>query len=108
MDNVIQTEAVQVNRCGCKLCKENFEFEETLKNDSSTVTGTVVDTSLGMLVICSLVTSTLLFALILAPNVKLKMLAKLKKQLRYRVYGHKNSCKSKSEQILYKHNKSDV
>ena len=31
------------------------------------------------------------------------MLVRLKKQLRYRVYGHNNSCKNKSEQILYKH-----
>ena len=29
------------------------------------------------------------------------------KQLRYRVYGHRNSCKNKSEQSLYKHFNSE-
>ena len=30
-----------------------------------------------------------------------------KKMLRYRVYGHRNSCKNKTEQILYKHFNSE-
>ena len=45
MDNVIWTEANQVNRCGYKLCKANFDFEENLGKFSSTIAGTLFNTN---------------------------------------------------------------
>ena len=47
MNNAIHSETDQVNRCGCKLCKENFDFQENLGKFCSTITGTVFDTNMG-------------------------------------------------------------
>ena len=45
--------------------------------------------------------------MITCSNCNIQYVGQTKKQVRYRVYGHRNSCKNKSEQILYKHFNSE-
>ena len=43
MDNKISAEEDQARNCGCKLCKENLDFQEKLGKFTSSITGTVFD-----------------------------------------------------------------
>ena len=93
--------------CGCKLCEENFDHREKLGKFKSTITGTAFDTDfgdVGNLPPCKI---DCVIYMITCSNCDIQYVGQTKKQLRYRVYGHRNSCKNKSEQILYKHFNSE-
>ena len=93
--------------CRCKLCKENFDHREKLGKFKSTITGTAFDTDfgdVGNLPPCKI---DCVIYMITCSNYNIQYVGQTKKQLRYRVYGHRNSCKNKSEQILYKHFNSE-
>ena len=102
-NNDNRNETDQVRRCGCKLCKENLDYQDKLGKFSSTITGTVFDINVGdvdNLPPCKL---DCVIYLITCSKCKFQYVGQTKKQLRYRVYGHRNSSKNKCEQILYKH-----
>ena len=107
MDNTNEVIVGQARNCWCKLCEENFDYREKLGKFSSTITGTVFDINIrdvGNLPPCKL---DCVIYLVTCSKCKIQYVGQTKKQLRYRVYGHRNSCKNKSEQILYKHFNSD-
>ena len=97
----------QARNCWCKLCEENFDYQERLGKFDSTITGTMFDNNvsdIGNLPPCKI---DCVIYLITCSKCKIQYVGQTKKQLRYRVYGHRNSCKNKNEQILYKHFNSD-
>ena len=89
--------------CRCKLCKENFDHREKLGKFKSTITGTAFDTDIGDVGNFPPCRIDCVIYMITCSNCNIQYVGQTKKQLRYRVYGHRNSCKNKSEQILYKH-----
>lgn len=107
MNNANELIGGQARNCWCKLCEENFDYQERLGKFSSTITGTVFDINIrdrGDLPPCKI---DCVIYLVTCSKCKMQYVGQTKKQLRYRVYGHRNSCKNKSEQILYKHFNSD-
>ena len=93
--------------CNCKLCLENFDHQESLGKFKSTITGTTFDNNVrneDNLPPCKL---DCVIYLITCSNCSIQYVGQTKNQLKKRVYGHKSSCKSKSDQIIYKHFNSD-
>ena len=107
MNDEINAETDQVRNCGCKLCKENFDFREELGKFSSTITGTVFDINVENVDNLPPCKIDCVIYLVTCAKCKMQYVGQTKKQLRYRVYGHRNSCKNKNEQILYKHFNSE-
>ena len=107
MSNNNGREVGQVRNCGCKLCEGNFDYRDKLGKFSSTITGTVFDINVGNvdnLPPCKL---DCVIYVITCSKCNVQYVGQTKKQLRYRVHGHRNSCKNKNEQILYKHFNSE-
>ena len=97
----------QVRNCRCKLCEENFDHEEQIGKFSSTITGTLFDinnSNIDNVPPCKI---DCVIYLITCSNCNIQYVGQTKKQLRYRVYNHRSSCKNKNEQILYKHFNSE-
>ena len=100
MNNANEVIVGQARNCGCKLCEENFDYQEKLGKFKSTVTGTAFDVNIrdiGNLPPCKI---DCVIYLVTCSKCQIQYVGQTKKQLRYRVYGHRNSCKNKSEQIL--------
>ena len=93
--------------CSCKLCRENFDYSDRLGKFSSTITGTIFDVGIRNdedLPPCKL---SCVIYLITCSKCKIQYVGKTKQQLKCRVNGHRQSCKNKNEQIIYKHFNSD-
>ena len=97
----------QARNCRCKLCMENFDYSERLGKFSSTITNTVFDVDIDNVNNLPPCAIDCVIYLVTCSKCKLQYVGQTKKQLKCRVYGHRNSCKNKSEQILYKHFNSD-
>ena len=93
--------------CNCNLCSSNYDYSERLGKFSSYVTGTNFDIAIrndNNLPPCEL---DCVIYLISCSNCNMQYVGKTKNKLKRRVYGHKQSCKKKKDQIMYKHFNSD-
>ena len=107
MNNTNNLVVGQVRNCRCKLCEENFDHQEPIGKFSSTVTGTAFDINNRDIDDSPPCKIDCVIYLITCSNCSMQYVGQTKKQLRYRVYNHRSSCKNKSEQILYKHFNSE-
>ena len=94
MNNANELVVGQVKNCWCKLCEENFDYQERLGKFSSTIMGTVFDININNAVNLPPCKIDCVIFLITCSKCKMQYVGQTKNQLRYRVHGHRNSCKN--------------